>query len=177
MTGIVGLGRVRRLSWSVGLMFAVWWWAWWLAWRARWRRRRRSRRSRAPRSRPEPPGLGGVQPGRGAARDRQRRRQHGVGVLGELIDGGVDAGRGLPVRDRQRPVLGGVQPGRGAARNRQLRPPARCRCSRSNSDGGLTRSRAPRSRPAATRSRWRSARAGGCSQPPTSAPTRCRCSR
>ncbi len=27
------------------------------------------------------------------------------------------------------------------------------------------------------RSRWRSARAGGCSRPPTSPPTRCRCSR
>ena len=59
------------------------------------------------------PHVGGVQPGWGAARDRQLRRQHGVGVLGRL-GRRADPGHGLAVRDRQRsPVSVAFSPGGG----------------------------------------------------------------
>ena len=109
-------------------LVAVWggWWLWvvWRGWVAcaslpsRWRRRCLHRcaalRLRSDRQLAV---VGGVQSGRGAARDRQRR--HRVGVLGVRGRRAV-SGERLSVCDRPLPAVGGVQSGRTAARDRQL---------------------------------------------------------
>ena len=65
----------------------------------------------APRSDWQQPGVGGVQPGWRAARDRQLRRRHGVGVFGLRCRSADPDGPGDS--DRQRPVLGVFSPSGG----------------------------------------------------------------
>ena len=111
------------------------------------------------------PGLGGVQPGWRAARDRQRRRQHGVGVLG---------------RFRRRADPGPARRLRPAAARRRWRSVRVAGCSRpptrrQHGVGVLGRARrradpgpARRLRPAAARVGGVQPGWAGCSRPPTS---------